>query len=132
MIEVLFVDIKNFCVFDLWNFVVNEKSRFGNDDLFRKADVKFVHLGQECYEQGLVRWDKACLWHHPPQSLCIYTSIISVTVIWMMRARVRFMRTVSASLCLKTQGYQLMTLIPVTSPPPKVEAIVKSSSNFNG
>ena len=61
MIESVFVDIKNFCVFDLWNFVVNENSRFGNVDLFCKAEVKFVHLGQECCEQGLMPSDKACL-----------------------------------------------------------------------
>jgi hypothetical protein len=34
MIEAVFVDIKNFCVFAVWNFVVNEKSRFENVDLF--------------------------------------------------------------------------------------------------
>jgi len=30
----VFVDIKNICDFDLWNFFVNEKSRFGDVDLF--------------------------------------------------------------------------------------------------
>jgi len=42
-----------------------------------------------------------------------HTSIISVTVICMMGSRVKFKRTVSASLCLETQGYQLMMLIPL-------------------
>jgi hypothetical protein len=78
-----------------------------------------------------VRWDKACLSHPPPLSLCIYTSIISVTVISLMGARVRFKRTVSASLCLETQGYQLVRLMPVISPPPKVETIMKSLITFN-
>ena len=36
-----------------------------------------------------------------------------VTVISIMGARVKFKRTVSVSLCLETQGYQLMMLIPV-------------------
>ena len=99
MIEAVFVDIKNYFVFDVWNFVVNEKSRFGDVDLFWKAEAKFVHRGRECYEQGLVPWDKECWWHQPATSN-EHSHIHHIgTVINIMGARVKFKRTVSVRLC---------------------------------
>ena len=38
---------------------------FGMSIYFEKPTQQFVHLGRECYEQGLVPWDKECLLASP-------------------------------------------------------------------
>ena len=89
------------------------KSRvLGMSIYFEKPTHSLFNLGGTAYEQGLVMWDEECLLHHLPQTMSTHTSIISMTVICIMGARVKFKRAVSASLCLETQGYQLMMLIP--------------------
>jgi hypothetical protein len=99
MSETAFVDIKRFCVFAVWNFVANEKSRFENVDLYGKAGVPFVRVGSGLLRAGPRAVGRRVLAASPATKHEHSHIHYVVTVISIVGARVKFRRAVPVSLC---------------------------------
>jgi len=99
-------------IFVLWNFVVYEKSRFGNVDLFWKADATFAHPGRECVRAGSRTVGRRVLVAAPVTGHEHLHIQHIVTVISTMGARVKFRRPLFVSLSDRHKGISLRGWYP--------------------